>query len=208
MTSINKNVALLMGLAAIVSIGGAYALMQDVQSPKGVQVEHSGILGHLSLVLYGPDGQIQTYRQSDNLVMIDGDNATADKLFFAAGAGRKLTTCTGCNAANVGTFQYIGVGTGNGGPTVVDSALQTQASNKKLGAVTNGTGGHGTAQIQVTFPANRLTNGSTANIVEAGLFDTGFNGSGASNMFSRQVFSSIGVNPADTLQITWTISIT
>ncbi len=208
MTSINKNVALLMGLAAIVSIGGAYAVMQDVQSPKGVQVEHSGILGHLSLVLYGPDGQIKTYRQTDNLVVINGDNATADKMFFAAGAGRKLTTCTGCNGANVGTFQWIGVGTGNGGPTAVDTLLQTQASNKKLGAVTNGTGGHGTAQIQVTFPAGKLTNSSTAQITEAGLFDAYQNSSALSNMFSRQVFSSIGVNPADTLQITWTISIT
>ncbi len=208
MTSINKNVALLMGLAAIASIGGAYALTQDVQSPKGVQAEHSGILGHLQLVLYGPDGNIQAYRQTDNLVVINGDNATADKMFFPSGAGSKLTSCTGCNSANVGIFQWIGVGTGNGGPTPTDTALQTQASNKKIGAVTNGTGGHGTAQIQVTFPAGKLTNSSTAQITEAGLFDQSQNSSGISNMFSRQVFSSIGVNPADTLQITWTIAIT
>ena len=208
MTSINKNVALLMGLAVIASVGAAYALTQTVQSPQGVHVEHSGMLGHLQLVLYGPDGQIKTYRQSDNIVVINGDNATADKMFFPSGQGRKLTTCSSCNSANVGIFQYIGVGTGNSGPTAVDTALGTQVSNKKLGAVSNGTGSHGTAQIQVTFPANRLTNSSTANIQEAGLFDTQFNGSAASNMFSRQIFSSIGVNPADTLQITWTIAIT
>jgi hypothetical protein len=209
MTSINKNVALLMGLAAIASVSTAYAFMQDVQSPKGLQAEHSGMLGHLQLVVYGPDGLVKAYRQTDNLVVINGDNATADKMFFGSTTGgRKLTTCTSCSGNNVATFQWIGVGTSNTAVTATDSGLGTQASNKKLGAVTNGTGGHGTAQIQVTFPANKLTNSSTVNIQEAGLFDAFLNSSASSNMFSRQTFSAIGVNPADTLQITWTISIT
>ncbi|HMK33283.1 MAG TPA: hypothetical protein VK431_06645 [Nitrosopumilaceae archaeon] len=211
MTSMNKNVALLMGLAAIASVSTAYAFMQDVQSPKGIQAEHSGMLGHLQLVLYGPDGQIKSYRQTDNIVVINGDNATANKMFFGSTTGgRKLTTCGGgtCSGNSVGTFQWIGVGTSNTGATATDSALGSQQSNKKLGTVTNGTGGHGTAQIQVTFPANKLTNSSTVNIQEAGLFDGFLNSSASSNMFSRQTFSAIGVNPADTLQITWTISIT
>jgi len=211
MTSINKNVALLMGLTAIVSIGGAYAVMQEVQSPKGVQAEHSGMLGHLQLVLYGPDGNIKTYRQTDNMVVINGDNATADKMFFGSTTNaRKLTTCGGgtCSGNSVGLFQWIAVGDVSGGPTPTDTILAHQVSTKKLGAVSNGTGGHGTAQIVVTFPANKLSNGTTANIQEAGLFDNHDNSSALVNMFARQTFATIGVNQADTLQITWTISIT
>jgi hypothetical protein len=216
MTSISKNVALLMGLAVIASVGATYALTQTVQSPQ-VHVERTGMLGHLQLVLYGPDGNIKTYRQTDNLVVLNGDNATADKLFVTgANQGRKLTSCTACKDTNVGTFQYIGVGISATTPTVTDQQLASQVSSKKIAtSVTNGTAsntGHGTIQIQTTFAANKLTNSTTASIQEAGLFDQPYNftgsGSGPMNMFSRQTFSSIGVNPADTLQITWTIAIT
>jgi len=201
-----------MGLAAIASVSTAYALMQDVQSPKGVQVEHSGILGHLSLVLYGPDGQIQTYRQTDNLVVLNGDNATSNKLFYGSQTGaRKLSVCTGgstCSGNSVNAFQWIGVGHGNVGPFVTDTTLANQDGTDKLGTVSNGTGSHGSAQIQVTFQAGKITNGSNANIQEAALFDFSANGGAAANMFARQVFSAISVGPADTLQITWNITIT
>ena len=211
MTSISKNVALLMGLAAIASVSTVYALMQDASSQNGVQAEHGKFLGHVTLALYGPDGNIKAYRQTDNLVTSTGDNATALKMFFGTNAGRKLPGCTGCTATQVGTFQFVGVGDNNAAVDQTQTALSHQISSKKLaagavGSVTNGTGGRGTAQIQVTFPANRLTNSSAASIVEAGLFDAYLNNT-ATNMFARQIFSAISVNTADTLQITWTISI-
>src|SRR5438445_1410032 len=218
MTSISKNVALLMGLAAIASISTAYALMQDVQSTKGVQSEHGGFLGHVTLVLYGPDGQIKTYRQTDNLVVTNGDNATANKMFFGTNAGRKLSVCAQpCTAANVNVFQYIAVGTGPTAPTANDVGLSgatnnnagNRASNGRIATtIVNGTTQHGTVQLSTTWPANRLTNTTTASIQEAGLFDQPFNFTTQANMFSRQTFSALGVNPADTLQITWTITIT
>lgn len=217
MTSINKNVALLVGLAAIASVSTAYALMQNGQSPQEVQAEHSGFLGHVTLAVYGPDGNIKAYRQTDNLVVTNGDNATANKMFFGSNVGRKLSVCTGCTGANVGTFQYIGVGTGNTAVTANDIGLSgattgsagNQASNKRIStSIINGTTQHGTVQLSTTWPANRLSNSSTVNIQEAGLFDAAGNFTNTANMFARQTFSAIGVNPADTLQITWTITIT
>ena len=214
MTSINKNVALLVGLAVIASVSTAYALMQDSSSQNGVQAEHGKFLGHVTLALYGPDGNIKAYRQTDNLVTLNGDNATSNKLFFGATTGaRKLSVCSGgstCSGNSVGNFQWIGVGSTNTNPTVLDSDLLGAVGSHKGGpsAVSNGTGGHGTAQIQTTFAAGKITNSSNVNIVEAGLFDSQNSGSGITNMFARQIFSAISVGSADTLQITWTISIT
>ena len=189
-----------MGLISIASIATITTLSQDFySSPKGVKADETKILGHIELVLYGADGAIKAYRQTDNLVVTNGDNVTANQIF-----GTSLPTS---HTPFSGSFQYIGVGTSGTAAAVTQTDLLIPQSNHRLATVTNGAI-HGTAQVQVTFPANRLTNSSAVGIQESGLFDAFGNTTSNSNMFARQTFSSINVNPADTLKITWTVTIT
>lgn len=194
-----KYTTLIVAIVAIASVGGAFALSQDFTSPQNnIKSENMKSLGHIQLVVYGVDGAIKGYRQTDNLVVTNGDNVTANRIF-----GTTLTT----SHAFSGAFNYIGVGTSNTAAAVTQTDLSGPQSNHRLATVTNGAI-HGTAQVQVTFPANRLTNGSSVNIQESGLFDAFGNGTANSNMFARQTFTAISVNPADTLQVTWTVTIT
>lgn len=194
-----KQIALMMGLIAIASIGSAYAMMQENQPTTGMQTDAIVPLGHLTLTLYGPDGTIQAYRQTDNLVVNNGANVTANNLF-----GTTLTK----TATPSGTFTNIAVGTGASGPTSGDTALGTQKGHKIAGTASNGSQ-RGTASISATFAAGKITNSTTQAITEAGLFDGSTNfSSNSTNMFARQVFSAINVGSADSLQITWTVNIT
>jgi hypothetical protein len=194
-----KYTTLIVAIVAIASVGAAFALSQDFTSPQNnIKSENMKSLGHIQLVVYGADGAIKGYRQTDNLVVTNGDNVTANRIF-----GTTLTT----SHAFSGAFNYIGVGTSSTAPAVTQTDLSAVASAHRLATVTNGAI-HGTAQVQVTFPANRLTNSSAVGIQESGLFDAQGNGTGTTNMFARQTFSSISVNPADTLQVTWTVTIT
>ncbi len=81
-----------------------------------------------------------------------------------------------------------------------------QAGNHRLGTVTNGII-HGQALIAAIFPATKITNNSAGiSIQEVGLFDSIQNST--TNLFARQTYSPINVFPADSLTVTWTVTIT
>ncbi len=195
-----KQIALMMGLIAIASVGSAYAMLQENQpTTKGIQSEGIMPLGHIQLTLYSPDGSIKAFRQTDNLVVNNGANVTANTIF-----GTTLTS----TASLSGTFKNIAVGIGTNAVASGNTALQTQQGHKIVGSASNGAQ-RGTASITATFAAGKITNSTTQAITEAGLFDGGTNlSSNSTNMFARQTFSAINVGSADSLQITWTINIT
>src|SRR5713226_1738744 len=207
MTTVNKNLAMVLIAVVAVSTGGVLAYTenaQPLQTPTS-QKEQPLVLGHIELVAKDSQGNIKAYRQTDNLVVSQGLNSTINKLF---GAGLQPNTCGACTAP--GTFNYVGVGTGS---TVVytdtiTTFSATQRGNHVLGTVTAINSGGGTgmgAQIVGNWAANRLQNGSgTAAITEAGLLD-GFSNS-TSNLYAHQSFSAINVAAADTLQVTWKIT--
>lgn len=200
-----KFIALTIALAAIVSVGGAFALTQTGSTTTGLQSDGVKSLGHVALVVYGPDGNIKAYRQTDNQVTTTGDNATVNKLF-----GVSRTTNTGTSS---GTFTAIAVGTGTNAATAADTALQTQVGHKVIATTSISTATHGNVVLTANFAAGRITNSTAQSITEAGIFD---NTSGAGlalnstsvNMFARQQFASISIGSSDTLQITWTVNIT
>jgi len=195
-----KFLVLFIGLAAITAISSTYVVIQAVPS-SNAHTENMRGLGHVTLVLYGADGSIKAYRQTDNLIVNNGDNATASKLF---GAGIRHTT-----SAAVGTFNAVQVGTSVTAATTADAALGTPAGHKVIGVTSNATATHGNVVLTTTFNPGRITNSSAA-VTEAGIFDnTAANLQlNTTNMFARQVFSSITVGSADTLTITWTVNIT
>jgi len=204
MTTLNKNLAMVLIAVVAVSTGGVLAYTenaQPLQTPTS-QKELPVVLGHIEITAKDKDGNIQAYRQTDNLVVSNGLNATINQLF----ANSLQTT----SSATVNKFNFVGVGTGATAAASTDLGLGTQRSNKVSGTVTaiTASGGSGMgAQIVGNWAANRLQNGSgTSAITEAGLFDAFANATGSSNMYARQTFSAINVAAADTLQVTWKIT--
>src|SRR5574337_1733986 len=192
-----KFIAMLVGLAAIVSIGGAFALVQPNQPASEMHADGMKTMGHVALTVYGADGAIKAYRQTDNLVVNNGDNATVNRMF---GVSRTTT-------GSVGTpFVAVAVGTGNTSPTSTDTALGTQVGHKVIASTSIATATHGNVVLTANFAAGKITNSTTLNITEAGIFDnTSANPtSNSTNLFARQTFTQIGIGPSDTLQITWT----
>ncbi len=171
-------------------------MIQNNTQPQ-THSEGTKILGHVVLTLYGSDNIVKAYRQSDNLVVTNGDNSTANRIF-----GTTLST----NSAQGGTFSYVSVGTSGTAASTIQLNMLQQAGSHRLGTVTNGVI-HGQALIAATFPANKITNNSAGiNIQEVGLFDSISNST--TNLFARQTYSAINVFPADSLQVTWTVTIT
>lgn len=197
-----KFIALTIALAAIVSVGGAFALTQTGSTATGLQTDGMKTLGHVALVVYGPDGNIKAYRQTDNQVTTTGDNATVNKLFGVA-----RTTNTGTSS---GTFTAVAVGTGTNPALATNTDLQTQVGHKVAASTSIATATHGNVVLTANFAAGKITNGTTQTVTEAGIFDNtnmSLNATNA-NMFARQQFTGIGIGPSDTLQITWTVNIT
>jgi hypothetical protein len=204
MTTLNRNLAAILLVAVAASTGGAFAIMQTDQVAPQTQGDSGGVLGHIEMVVKDADGNIKAYRQTDNLIVGNGLNFTSNRLFGTTHVVDKASTAN---------FNYIGVGTTATAATDLDVDLLAVASAHRLATVTNvvTTGGSPDiigAQLQATWPANRITNSTTVTIVESGVFDNGANTTANANMYSRQVFTGIAMNPADSLTVTWTITFT
>jgi hypothetical protein len=204
MKTSHRNLAMiLMGIVAL-STSGVYSLTSNAQTQTGLgTTEHPAILGHIVAVVKDNDGNIIAYRQTDNLVMSNGKNATSNVLFGSTQA---------TSSATVNKFQYVGVGTSATAVAYTDTGLGTQRGNKVLGTVTNINSGGGSgmgAQIASTWAAGKLANNTSTSttIQEAGLFDAFANATASSNMYAHQVISpGISMGTGDTLTVTWKIT--
>lgn len=196
-----RNMAMILLGVIAMSTSGVYSLTQNVQTTQtnsGAQ-ESPVILGHITAVVKDQYGDIKAYRQTDNMVVSNGLNATTNLLF---GSGLQTTTAT------PGIFKYVGVGTGTTVAAYTQTDLTTQRGSHVLGTVTAINAGLGTgmgAKIVGNWAAGKLANASstTTTINEAGLFD-GFN---STNMYARQIIvPGISLGTADTLAVTWQIT--
>ena len=195
-----RSMAMILMGVVVMSTSGVYSLTQNVQTTQAGSLapESPVLLGHIVAVAKDQNGDIKAYRQTDNLVVSNGLNATSNALF-----GTTQTTTT-----TVGTFKYVGVGTTGGSVNYKDTTLNAQRGSHLSGTVTNIQAGGGTgmgAQIAATWPAGRLANASstTTTINEAALFD----GGNGTNLYAHQVISpGIALGTADTLTVTWQIT--
>ena len=200
----NRNLAMiLMGVIAI-STSGIYSLTQNVQTPTSSgTIEQPVVLGHITAVVKDSDGNIKSYRQTDNLVVSNGLNSTINALF---GSGLQSIS----SGTLPSSFKYVGVGTSNTPVAYTDLGLNTQRANKVLGTVTAVTHSGGTgmgAQIVGNWAAGKLANGTLTTIQEAGLFDSIANATASSNMYAHQVISpGISIAAEDSLAVTWQIT--
>jgi hypothetical protein len=143
--------------------------------------DFAGATGQLSVILRDADGNIKQDVRVKNLVVNTGLNFMTSRM--------KDTT--------LDAMTHMAVGSGTTAAAAGDTALETQISSRV--SLTSTTVTANAIEYVAAFGAGV----STGAITEAGIF----NASSAGTMLCRTVFSVVNKAAADTLQITWTITI-
>jgi hypothetical protein len=140
------------------------------------------VTGELRITVTNPEGNIKQEVVVPNLVVTVGKNFIASRM--------KDATAT--------AMTHMEVGTGTTAAAVGDTTLQTAVASSRV-ALTSTTVTTNNVAYVATFPAGT----GTGALTEAGLF----NASSAGTMLCRTVFSVINKGAADTLGITWTVTV-
>ncbi|MAH14046.1 MAG: hypothetical protein CMO33_09960 [Verrucomicrobia bacterium] len=136
--------------------------------------------GELRITVTNPEGNITQETVIPNLVVTAGKNLIASRL--------KDTT----DAA----MSHMAIGTGTTAAAAGNTALVTEAGRVALTSTT-------VTANAVAYVATFGAGTGTGAITEAGLF----NASSSGTMLCRTVFSVINKGAADTLGITWTVTV-
>lgn len=168
--------------------------------------ESFSMIGHVEYAVLDSNGQIKQYVQGDNRIVDRGRDCSAQRIFNASdSSGTGSSVC----AFNGDGFNFIAIGNG----TFVDDDAVTQLAlemQRTAGDVSI-TSNSGTTVVSVTTQTPFTFDHGTTNhptgitISESGLFDDG--ATSADNMFSTRAVSGITVTSADTLAVTWTITL-
>lgn len=138
------------------------------------------VTGDLKIVVTGPDGKVKEEQEFKNLVVTTGKNYIASRM--------KDATAT--------AMSHMAIGTGTTAAAAGDTTLGTEAGRVALTSTTVTTN---SVAYVATFPAGT----GTGAITEAGIF----NASSSGTLLCRTVFSVINKGAADTLGITWTVTV-
>ena len=138
--------------------------------------------GTLKLVLTDENGNIKQEEEVKNLVVTVGKNFIASRM--------KDATAT--------AMTHMEVGTSTQAAAVGDTALIAAVASSRV-ALTSTTVTTNSVAYVASFPAGT----GTGALTEAGIF----NASSAGTMLCRTVFSVINKGAADTLGITWTVTV-
>ncbi|MEM2785098.1 MAG: hypothetical protein QW652_00365, partial [Candidatus Nitrosotenuis sp.] len=107
-----NTTTLVIGVALVVVAGlfsstifGITGIKNDAQTSAAA----TGLItGHVVTTLADSEGNIKAYRQTDNIIVNNGENCAAKMLFGALGGN---TVGTGvCTGANTDGFRYIAIG--------------------------------------------------------------------------------------------------
>jgi len=141
--------------------------------------------GNLKLVLTDEHGNVKQEEEVKNLVVTVGKN-------FIASSMAKTTT------NSPAAMTHMEVGTGTTAAAAGDTALETAVASSRV-TLTSTTVTTNNVAYVATFPAGT----GTGALTEAGIF----NASSSGTMLCRTVFSVINKGAADTLGITWTVTV-
>ncbi len=118
-------------------------------------------------------------QETENLVVTAGKNWVADRM----------------NNANT-VMTHMAVGTGTNAAAAGDTTLQTENDRNALTSTT-------VTDNAVAYVATWAAGDATAALTEAGIFDASSSG----DMLARTVFSVVNKGAADSMTITWTITV-
>ena len=169
--------------------------------------ENTKLKGSIDLKLFGPSGELKETRYIPNLVVQSGKNYIATRILGTT-AGT-LTTASGTSC-----MITMAVGTSTTTATVNDNTLgaEVTANGDIAGAaratISAATASTGVVTYVATFATNnpqRTNTSNTTAITEAGIFNQVASGGGT--MLCRTTFNPVNKGNDDTLQITWTITV-
>tara|TARA_R100001463_G_scaffold69756_1_gene123196 strand:+ start:348 stop:788 length:441 start_codon:yes stop_codon:yes gene_type:complete len=138
------------------------------------------VTGELKLTLTRPDGHVKHEVIIPNLVVTTGKNYIASRM----------------KDASATAMSHMAIGTGSTAAAAGDTALGSEAGRVALTSTTVSTSN---VAYVATFPAGT----GTGAITEAGIL----NASSSGTLLCRTVFNVINKAAADTLGITWTVTV-
>lgn len=156
--------------------------MNSVDNIDGVEVMK--VVGKVEGILFNEKGEVKERFKANNLIVTTGKNGIAAQL---------LPT------PDIGKPSYMGIGSSSTAPAAGDTALGSELTTSGTrAAITTTRSGN-----VVSFVASFGAGVGTGTVREAGIFNASTGGS----MYSRVTFSDINKGASDTLQLTWTYTI-
>jgi hypothetical protein len=164
--------------------------------------------GSVDIKVIGPDGELKENRFIPNLVVQSGKNYIATRMIGTATS----VTAVATTASGTSCMTHMGLGTSTATAANGDVALTTEvAVAGDIAAYTRApvastTQSTGVVTYVAVFGVNnpqRTNTSNTTAITEAGIFA----GSTLSQMLCRTTFNAVNKGNDDTLQITWTITV-
>jgi len=140
------------------------------------------VTGDVLLELFDENGELKITRRVHNLVVDAGENHIADQLSASPGQG---------------AMSHMAIGTGSTAAAFGDTTLGTEIDRN---ALTSRTDSGNVVTYVGTWAAGDGTNSA---LREAGIFNAASSGT----MLARAVYANIDKQSADTLTITWTVTI-
>ena len=137
------------------------------------------VTGELKVTLTKPDGNVHE-TIIPNIVVTDGKEYIASRM----------------KDASATAMSHMAIGTGSTAAAAGDAALGTEAGRVALTSTT-------VTSNAVAYVATFAAGTGTGAITEAGIF----NASSSGTLLCRTVFSVINKGAADTLGITWTVTV-
>ncbi len=138
------------------------------------------LTGELRITVTNPEGNITQETVIPNLVVTSGKNYIASRM----------------KDASATAMSHMAIGTGSTAAAAGNTALGSEAGRVALTSTT-------VTNNAVAYVATFAAGTGTGAITEAGLF----NASSSGTLLCRTVFSVINKGAADTLGITWTVTV-
>jgi hypothetical protein len=173
--------------------------------------ENQKLRGSVDIKVYGADGEVKDSRYIPNLVVQAGKNYIATRMIGTATSTTAVYTTSSVTSA----MTHMAIGTSTTTATVNDTTLGTEV------AVAGDIAAYTRAQIQsttqstgvvtyvATFGVNnpqRTNTSNTTAITEAAILNSS-TAALAGTMLCRTTFNAVNKGNDDTLQITWTITV-
>jgi hypothetical protein len=173
--------------------------------------ENQKLRGSVDIKVYGADGEVKDSRYIPNLVVQAGKNYIATRMIGTATSTTAVYTTSSVTSA----MTHMAIGTSTTTATVNDTTLGTEV------AVAGDIAAYTRAQIQsttqstgvvtyvATFGTNnpqRTNTSNTTAITEAAILNSS-TAALAGTMLCRTTFNAVNKGNDDTLQITWTITV-
>lgn len=170
--------------------------------------------GSVDIKLFDSEGNVKESRYIPNLVVQSGKTYIAVRMLGAntgalAADNRSTSTLTSC-------MSHMGIGTSTTAAANADTSLTAEVVvggdifAYSRASITTSSNSTGIVTYVATFGTNnpqRTNTSNTTAITEAGIFNSSNTQASGGTMLCRTTFNAVNKGNDDTLQITWTITI-